>query len=71
MSLWMASLLYVGLPAGVLTLVALRMMAKPPLWLTAALTAAPIAFWTAVATVVGYLLSTDAAEALLWFVAAG
>lgn len=67
MHLWIAALLHVGLPAGLVTLFALWRIAKPPLWLAALLTSVPALFWTSLAALVGGLLPLEAMEPFLWF----
>jgi hypothetical protein len=67
--IWLAALLHVGLPAGLLTLCALWRFSRAPLWLTTLFAAVPAAFWTAVAALLGCLLPIEAIEPFLWFVA--
>jgi hypothetical protein len=69
MEVWIAALLHVGLPAGLIALAAMRVMARPPWWLATLLATIPLAFWTAVAAFVGWLLPAEALEPFLWFVA--
>lgn len=59
-----------GLPAGLFTLWALRLFSKSPLWLSTLLAFVPVAFWTAVAALIGCLLPAGAIEPFLWFAAA-
>lgn len=55
-----AALLHVGIPAGLLTFVALRLVSRPPLWLTSLLVMVSAAFWTGAASILGFLLPAEA-----------
>jgi hypothetical protein len=69
MNVWVAALLHVGLPAGLVALAAMRLMARPPWWLATLLAAIPLAFWTLVAAIVGWLLPAETLAPFLWFAA--
>lgn len=69
MGVWVAALLHVGLPAGLISLAAMRLMARPPWWVAALLATVPLAFWTAVGAFIGWLLPDAALEPFLWFAA--
>ncbi|MFO0900913.1 MAG: hypothetical protein U0836_26080 [Pirellulales bacterium] len=69
MVVWVAALLHVGLPAGLIALAAMRLMARPPWWVAGLLATVPLASWTTVAAFIGWLLPADALEPFLWFAA--
>jgi len=69
MNVWVAAFLHVGLPAGLVALAAMRLMARPPWWLATLLAAIPLAFWTLVAAIVGWLLPAEAIAPFMWFAA--
>jgi hypothetical protein len=67
MNIWVAALLHVGVPAGLLTLVAVRLISRSPLWAAALVAVMAGAIWTVLVGLVGLLLPAEVVEPFVWF----
>ena len=69
MNVWVAALLHVGVPAGLLSLAAVRLISRSPLWAAALVAVTAATVWTVLAGLVGQLLPAEVVEPFLWFAA--